>query len=70
MIPSITELIAFALLYTSPFSPQVTTGCDHVPIPKALSAFANGKEIIPAFRNCDERNAETAQSGATHPSDI
>jgi hypothetical protein len=48
MIPSVTELGAFGLLYTTPFFFQVTTGCDHVLIPKALSAFANGKELIPA----------------------
>ena len=47
MIPSATELGAFGLLYTSPFFPQVTTGCDHVLIPKVLSAFANRKGLIP-----------------------
>jgi hypothetical protein len=49
MIPSVTEVGTFGLIYTAPFFPQVTTGCDHVLIPKALSAFANGKELIPAF---------------------
>jgi hypothetical protein len=46
MIPSVTELGAFGLLYTAPFFLQVTTDCDHVPIPKALSAFANMKGLI------------------------
>jgi hypothetical protein len=49
MIPSVTEFSAFGLLYIAPFFPQVTTGCDHVIIPKALSAFSNGKELLPAF---------------------
>jgi len=44
MIPSVTELDAFGLLCTAPFSPQVTMGCDH-----ALSAFMNGKEIFLQF---------------------
>jgi hypothetical protein len=48
------------LLYTSSFFLQVTTGCDHVPIPQALSAFTNMKELILADRNRDERYAETA----------
>jgi hypothetical protein len=54
MIPSVTELDALGLLYTAPFSPQVTTGCDHVLIPKVLSTFTNGKELIHAFLNRDE----------------
>jgi hypothetical protein len=70
MIPSITELSAFGLFYTATFSPQVTTCCDHVLILKVLLVFANGKELIPAFRNRDERNIEMAQSGATRPSKI
>ena len=45
MIPSATELGAFGLLYAAPSSRQVTMGCDHVLIPNALSAFANGKEM-------------------------
>ena len=45
MIPSATELGTFGLLYTVPFFPQVTTDCDHVLIPKALSAFANMKGL-------------------------
>jgi hypothetical protein len=49
MIPSVTEVSTFGLLYTTPFFPEVTTGCDHVLILKALSAFANGKELIPTF---------------------
>ena len=49
MIPYVTELDAFGLIYTAPFFPQVITGCDHVLIPKVLSAFTNGKELIPAF---------------------
>jgi hypothetical protein len=47
MILSATSPDAF--LHIAPFFPQVTTGCDHVLVPKALSAFANGKELIPAF---------------------
>jgi hypothetical protein len=43
MIPSVTELGAFGLLYAAPSFLQVTTDCDHMPIPKALSAFTNGK---------------------------
>jgi hypothetical protein len=39
LIPSVTELGAFGILYTAPFFPQVTTACDHVLIPKALSVF-------------------------------
>jgi hypothetical protein len=49
MIPSATELGAFGLLYAAPSSPQVTMGCDHVLIPNALSAFANGKELFLKF---------------------
>jgi hypothetical protein len=49
MIPSVTELDAFGLLYIAPLFPQVTMGCDHVLIPKELSAFVNEKELIPSF---------------------
>jgi hypothetical protein len=70
MIPSATELGTFGLLYTTPFFPQVTTGCDHVLIPKALLAFANGKELILAYHSCDGRNTEMAQLSATRPSNL
>jgi hypothetical protein len=49
MILSATKIDAFGLLYEAPSSPQVTMGCDHVLIPNALSAFANGKELFLKF---------------------
>jgi hypothetical protein len=49
-----------SLLYTAPLFLQVTTDCDHVPIPKALSAFTNMKGLILADQNRDERYLETA----------
>jgi hypothetical protein len=49
MIPSVTEIGAFGLLYIAPSFLQVTMDCDHVPIPKALSMFANGKELFLQF---------------------
>jgi len=63
MIPSATELGDSGLLYAALSSPQVTTGCDHM-----LSAFANRKGLLLAFRNRDERYADIARSGATRPS--
>jgi hypothetical protein len=48
--PLWTELDAFGPFFTQlSFFPQVTTGCDHVLIPKALSAFANGGGANPCF---------------------
>jgi hypothetical protein len=70
MIPSVTELGTFGLLYTAPFFPQVTAGCDHVLIPKALSALANGKELILTYHSCNWRNTEMAQLSATCPSNL
>ena len=36
MIPFVTKLSTFGLLYIAPFSPQVTMDYDHVPIPMVL----------------------------------
>jgi hypothetical protein len=49
MIPFVTELGAIGFTYAAPLCPQVVTGCDHVLIPKALLAFANGKELSLQF---------------------
>jgi hypothetical protein len=43
---SVTETRCLWPLLRNFFLSQVTTGCDPVIIPKALSVFANGKEII------------------------
>jgi hypothetical protein len=46
MIPSATEIGASTFFTQLFFFPQVTMGRDHVLISNALSAFANGKELL------------------------